>query len=328
MMIPVTEHSVSRYLGLIWIASTLLACQSDDLDTVNPDTTLFDEQQQTIDQYLSERSISTQQNEAGIHYQVVTQNDSGAMAEPGLIAMLYYRIEQLEGGTIAVHEESSGLPPNPYIIDDRFLLAPRGLNEVLTLMREGEEYEFYLPSRWAYLDYNQPGVIPANAIVRARIKLAGLLTPNEQRHIEDQHIERYLADNQLDEADSLASGVYYIQQQAGDTTKAVSGNSTVAVRYTGSLLDGTIFDSNADAEEPLTFTVNGASLIEGFLAGVQQMSEGEQGTVIIPSHAAYGPGAVAIPYNIVNDWLEQGATAQSIPPFAILRFDLEVVAVN
>ena len=100
------------------------------------------------------------------------------------------------------------------------------------------------------------------------------------------------------------------------------------MRYTGSLLDGTVFDSNVNAEEPLTFAVNGASLIEGFLAGVQQMSEGEKGTVIIPSHAAYGPGAVAIPYNIVDDWLERGATAQTIPPFAILRFDLEVVAVN
>lgn len=321
--------SFRTYFFLFLTIGALAGCQDDDADMSPADTDLFEQQQQTIEQYLTERGIATQQNEAGIHFQVLTENESGASPEPGQIVNLYYRIEELEGGLIEAREESSGSAPASYIFNDQFLLAPRGLNVMLSQMREGEEHEFYLPSRWAYLDYSQPGVISSNAIVRARIKLVEALTPNEQKQVEDERIKDYLASNQLEDADSLASGVYYVQRQAGDTSAMVNNTSTVSLRYTGSLLDGTVFDTNTEAgDQPLEFTIGQTSLIEGFLTGVLQMSLGEKGTVIIPSHAAYGPGAVAIPYSIVKDWLEQGATPQRIPPFAILRFDLEVIAVN
>ena len=78
----------------------------------------------------------------------------------------------------------------------------------MSLMRAGEVYEFYLPSAWAYLDYTLTDIIPANAIVRAQIRLAEVLTSDEQRHAEDERIRTYLARNGLTHFDTLASGVY------------------------------------------------------------------------------------------------------------------------
>ncbi|MGB3852759.1 MAG: FKBP-type peptidyl-prolyl cis-trans isomerase [Tunicatimonas sp.] len=326
------RHSI---LHLVWIALlgiTLGGCQDDD-DIAEPTPSLFEEQQQTIEQFLQDQGITTQQTAAGLYYQAITENEDGTSPEAGNIIHLYYRIEQLDGALIAELDSSQNDPitftfqyPGP----NRFhVTLPTGLDEMVGTMREGEEYEFFLPSGAAYLDYEIPNVLPANAIVRARILVDKVLTVAEQRLVEDQKIKDYIAAESLTGFDSLASGVYYATNQAGDTSVQVTTSSTVGLRYTGLLLDGTVFDNNTEAgRELLEVAAGGQGAIEGFLTGIQQMSLGEKGTIIIPSHAAYGPGVVAIPQTIVKDLLEEGARFSTIPPFAILRFDVEAVTIN
>ncbi len=323
---------IIRHLGLL-IALFAFGCEDDADNAANPNTERFEQQQQTIDQYLTDQGIATQENEAGIHYRVLTANSSGATPQPGNVVNLYYRIEQLDGQLIDVLEDSSGMLPVTYTFrytsttGGFHLTVPVSLDEVVGLMKEGEEYEFYLPSDWAYLNYSLANRIDANAIVRARVSLAEVLSPAEQRQVEDERIQSYLTENNLTDPDSLASGVYYVQTEAGDDTTIVAGDR-VQLRYTGTLLDGSVFDSNVDQDrDPLEFTVGQGSLIEGFLQGVQQMSEGEKGTVVIPSHAAYGQGVMAIPYEMISLLIENSPFLR-IPPYSPLRFDIEILSVD
>lgn len=62
---------------------------------------------------------------------------------------------------------------------------------------------------------------------------------------------------------------------------------TVAVHYTGSLTDGTIFDSSRE-REPLSFTVGEGQVIAGFNDAVDGMQVGDSVTVTIPAANAYG----------------------------------------
>ncbi|MGD9116578.1 MAG: FKBP-type peptidyl-prolyl cis-trans isomerase [Dehalococcoidia bacterium] len=62
---------------------------------------------------------------------------------------------------------------------------------------------------------------------------------------------------------------------------------TVSVHYTGSLDDGTVFDSSLE-REPLTFVVGGGGVISGFDEAVRGMAVGETKTVTIPATEAYG----------------------------------------
>ena len=321
------RHSI---LHLVWIAllgATLTGCQGEDADLADPNDDLFEEQQQTIEQFLQDQDIATQQTSSGVHYRVLTENADGTAPAPGNIVNLYYHIEQLDGSLVAELDSSSSDPVTytfAYSGPNRtHVILPRELDGMVSLMREGEEYEFFLPSGLAYLDFELPDLIPANSIVRARIYLDEVLTAAEQRRVEDQEIKDYLAAESLMGFDSLASGVYYATTQAGDTSVQITPSSIVGVRYTGSFLDGTTFDSNTGANDKIYEVVmNDVSErrpIEGFLTGIQQMNLGEEGTIIIPSHAAYGPGVVALPQSIV---------ANAIPPFAILRFDVEVVTVK
>ena len=62
----------------------------------------------------------------------------------------------------------------------------------------------------------------------------------------------------------------------------------VRVHYTGTLADGTKFDSSLDRGEPLEFTCMAGQMIPGFDAAVKDMELGEKKTVVIPAADAYG----------------------------------------
>lgn len=69
----------------------------------------------------------------------------------------------------------------------------------------------------------------------------------------------------------------------------VEKGDAVAVRYTGRLDSGDVFDSNEDAEESLVFRVGSGMVIPGFEDAVLGLAEGESRTVRIPAEQAYGP---------------------------------------
>ncbi len=69
---------------------------------------------------------------------------------------------------------------------------------------------------------------------------------------------------------------------------SASRGQTVRVHYTGTLRDGSVFDSSRDGE-PLEFTLGSGEVIPGFEEAVLGMSVGDEKTVEIPADRAYGP---------------------------------------
>lgn len=68
---------------------------------------------------------------------------------------------------------------------------------------------------------------------------------------------------------------------------AAASGDTVKVHYTGTLGDGTVFDSSS-GREPLDFTVGSGQVIPGFDTAVTGMNVGESKTFTIPCAEAYG----------------------------------------
>ena len=103
-----------------------------------------------------------------------------------------------------------------------------------------------------------------------------------------------------------ASGLQYEILTEGNGAKPTA-ESTVRVHYTGSLIDGTVFDSSVKRGTPAEFPVGG--VIKGWTEALQLMPVGSKWRLTIPHHLAYG---------------ERGAGA-SIPPFATLVFEVELL---
>ncbi len=91
---------------------------------------------------------------------------------------------------------------------------------------------------------------------------------------------------------------------------------TIAVNYTGSLEDGTVFDSNVDPKfnhvQPFEFTLGAGQVIKGWDVGVAGMKVGEKKRLVIAPADAYGTNGVA----------------GVIPPNATLIFDVELLAIK
>ena len=81
--------------------------------------------------------------------------------------------------------------------------------------------------------------------------------------------------------------------------KAAASGDTVLVHYTGTLLDGTKFDSSLDRGEPFSFVLGSGQVIKGWEQGILGMQAGEKAKLTIPPELAYGNQAVGgvIPAN-------------------------------
>lgn len=80
----------------------------------------------------------------------------------------------------------------------------------------------------------------------------------------------------------------------------VKSGDTVRIHYTGSLTDGSVFDSS-EGRDPLEFTVGKDQVIKGMDAGLEGMTVGEKKTLNIPCQEAYGPINPAARQSIPRD---------------------------
>lgn len=97
----------------------------------------------------------------------------------------------------------------------------------------------------------------------------------------------------------------------GKGTAAKTGDS-VRVHYTGTLLDGTKFDSSLDRSEPFEFTLGAGMVIKGWDDGIVGMKPGGKRKLTIPSDLAYG----------------KSGRPPVIPPDSPLVFDVELLEVS
>lgn len=100
--------------------------------------------------------------------------------------------------------------------------------------------------------------------------------------------------NRYPNATKTKSGLMYVVDQEGSGDKSPKYGENVTVHYTGSLLNGKIFDSSIARGEPATFRIG--QVIEGWNEALQTMKKGEKRTLIIPPELGYGeygyPGVI------------------------------------
>lgn len=111
------------------------------------------------------------------------------------------------------------------------------------------------------------------------------------------------------EVHTTSSGLQYQVLQPAkprDQFMLPKPDSTICVHYKGTLLDGTVFDSNEAQGKPVDFKLN--HVIPGWQEGIQLMQIGEKTRFFIPSHLGYGDKKIG-----------------KIPPASTLIFDIKLV---
>ena len=124
---------------------------------------------------------------------------------------------------------------------------------------------------------------------------------NTQREFDIKTIEA-----KWPEAEKTESGIRFIVINDGSGRKQAENGSSVTVHYTGSLLNGTVFDGSQD-RSPLKVQIG--KVIEGWNQMLKDMKKGEKRLVIIPPELGYG----------------QRGYPGVIPPNSFLVFEIEII---
>jgi FKBP-type peptidyl-prolyl cis-trans isomerase len=207
--------------------------------------------------------------------------------------------------------------------------------EALATMSVGDSASFLISVDSFYKGKDAPPFLKKGTYMTYETKLEKIISKEEvekenQKRMEEERVmmenrkneegnalANYIAENKIT-VKPTASGLYFIERTKGKGPNAKDGDK-LKVNYTGRLLDGTIFDTNNEADakkaglyderrpyEPADFVVGG--LVEGMNEALKMMSKGGKATIVLPSKLAYG---------------ERGGGP--IPPFSPMVFEVEIV---
>jgi len=110
-------------------------------------------------------------------------------------------------------------------------------------------------------------------------------------------------------ADELNVEVVSVPEECESKSK---NGDILSMHYTGTLSDGTKFDSSFDRNQPFQFQLGAGQVIKGWDQGLTDMCPGEKRKLTIPASLGYG---------------DRGA-GNVIPPGATLHFEVELVSIN
>jgi FKBP-type peptidyl-prolyl cis-trans isomerase len=203
---------------------------------------------------------------------------TGAEAKDGMMVKVDFT-GTLTNGT--VFESSVGQQPVEFMLGAQ--QGGPGWDQGLQGMKVGGKRTLTVPADLAYGPQGNGSTIPPNATLIFEIELLDVQPP-EQVKIEDI--------------------------QVGTGAEAISGK-TITVNYTGTLTDGTVFDSSY-GRQPFTLQLGAGQVIPGWDQGLLGMKVGGKRKLTIPPSLGYGA---------------QGA-GSTIPPNATLIFEVELLDVK
>lgn len=265
--------------------------------------------------------------ENGLHYKFYNKTENAKVPNTGDGVGFSFTIKKHSNDSLLVDSKSvsrDGSGVFRYILPKSSFAG--SIEDALVMMGQGDSASFIIKADSFYLKTQRFNELPPyiksgeNLVVTIKIhevkskkeieenqkqqqaEMQKLMAEREAQ--EKPALEKYLADNKIT-AKPTASGLIYIETKKGSGAKP-KATDNVVVHYTGTLLDGTKFDSSLDRGEPATFPLN--QVIPGWTEAIQLMSKGGKAKLIIPSSIGYG---------------QQGTGP--IPPFSTLVFEVELL---
>lgn len=331
----------SLYLALAALA--VCGCAKDPVAGLNDSAKLY------FDSWIHVNYPNAPKTALGV-YTLDETPGTGAQAgsaETTPYVRVEYVVRDLAGRIGSTSSEELCKQLGEYVVNDYYgpevwargeNVLSAGVDDALSTMQVGGTKRFVIPgwlqttSRYAtekeYLE-NVSGSSPAIY----EVKLLELIS--DIKKWETDSIGRYVSRNFPGKSvrDSLKYGFYYFESKAPMEGQRFSSDTTIYINYVGRLLNGTIFDTNvkdtakfygiysasrtygpssvtiSKEDDELTVKMGSSSVIDGFQETILQMGPYAKGISVFYSTIGYGTSG----------------SGSSIPAYAPLRFDIEVV---
>lgn len=230
-----------------------------------------------------EQYPSANQTESGLLY-FHTKVGEGDLPKKGDLLELHYTGFLPDGKQFeSSHDRGQ---PFQFVYKDQPILP--GWDEAVSMMKEGGTMKIIMP-HWLGFGKQGKGAIPPSATLTFDLELVSIKDMAAEKKRLAKEFKDEMA-GRFPDAEQTESGLMYIVEQEGDGTHPAVGQ-TVVVHYTGTLLDGSKFDSSKDRDKPFEFPVGQGRVIKGWDEGIPLASVGGKIKLIIPHWLAYGANA-------------------------------------
>jgi FKBP-type peptidyl-prolyl cis-trans isomerase len=262
-----------------------------------------------LNEYITKNNIKTAPSESGLYF-INIKSGSGVVPENGKIVEIHYTATKLNGDKVFSSRDESGKSIF-FELGQNFEIP--AIEEALLKMKTGSKVKLIVPSKLAYGDKGIKDFIPPCTPLIFEMELLSVTGKdkygNSMSAREKSEIDDYLKKNNISVKPDKY-GLYYIETKKGAGARVTSGK-IVQVNYTGTLMNGKVFDSSIPSGGPIELQMGAGEVIPGWEIGLAYMNAGGKATFIIPSKLGYGET-----YNGI------------IAPYSPLIFDIEVVSVK
>lgn len=257
-------------------------------------------------------------SESGLKYKFIRSSD-GAKPETGDVMVM----------DIAYYTPSDSLLFDSRKIRDSFTVVTvdptfiGGLEEGFRMMSVGDSALFKVRADSLYkvtFKTNYPEYLKPGDEIRFRVLLKNIIKKSlldslareqdvELRRQEFARLDQWLEESKM-EVMPTQNGAYLSIVEPGTGPFPQPGD-TILVRYTGKLLDGTVFDQTKENDPPLQFILGQNMVIRGWEECMPLLNKNTVARMIIPSDLAYGAQTVGV-----------------LKPYSTLLFEVEIVEIK
>ena len=256
----------------------------------------------------------------GFKYRIITENPEG-------IAVIKGNILNLK---LKYFTQTDSLLFNSENLFSKFRVQVSDADEdgmmqdALKKLKTGDSASFIIPAENFYRKTKRdsiPSFIVPDENLRFEVKIIDIVSEHQlnkeykqymlkKEAEEKQILKEYITAENITQKPTV-SGIYIIKLKTGKGYKAEIGKK-VTINFTGSFINGKIFDSSIDKGKPVTFILGNEHVIPAWNEAIQSMKVGDKIKLIAPSETAYG----------------QEGLQNYVPPFSTLIYEIKLLNVK
>lgn len=316
---------IKRSAAALVFAIGLNACMPEMVSEVDK---IVERDDQLLQSYITQNNIVAQRTQVGFYYTKELELENAPQISNNSIIGIYYDIKSIDGKLIESYTPDDGAPR--LFVHGEPGIIPRVINFAAGLAREGEVLKVYAPSYLAYGNYGYQQLILPNSNLDITVTFAKIYTSEEVKALEDQEMQAYIAENELEGYIKTAEGAYMKILEPGEVESDSTKNGS-NIHFNFELFhlhENEPFLREAQTNGAVNIVVgaqNNLKFLNIAFVGLQKETKIE---LLIPSHLAYGPTIQVIPEIIRKDLIDKKLMTERAKPFHPLRFIARVKRIS
>ncbi|MEI7981759.1 MAG: FKBP-type peptidyl-prolyl cis-trans isomerase [Bacteroidota bacterium] len=290
--------------------------------TVDSPVSMMKKEAESLKKYIDEKKVVVAPLPSGLYF-IETVQGKGIKIDSGTWVKAHFKVSLIDGKQVFSSYDKG--EPLQFEYGKRF--DTPGFEQGIGKMLKGGKATLIVPSKIAFGETGRGAMVPPYASIIYEVEIIDVQTKTDHdkqqaeekkksqlkletsKKQEGDMMKKYLLEKKIT-AKPTASGLIYVEKVKGTGAKPAAGKK-VKVHYTGTLLNGTKFDSSRDRNEPFEFTLGQGQVIPGWDEGIALMNVGGKATLIVPSSIGY-----------------KDRDMGTIPPYSTLVFDVELLDVK